>query len=212
VNKNSTVIAIAGASASGKSLMVDTIYKELLPQLGDSGITILKEDAYYKSQDHLCLDERKKTNYDHPDAFDHELLVKHIVELSAGKSIKSPIYCYKTHTRATDIVDVNPAKVIIVEGILLFTQAMLLDCFDIKVYMDTPLDVCLSRRIKRDMTERDRTIDSIVNQYSDTVRPMYFKFIKPTKELADISVSRGGENRIAIDLLKTKIKQLAISI
>ncbi len=209
--KKTTVIAISGASASGKSLLAETVYKELLPDLGIQGITILKEDSYYRAQDHLPMDERKKTNYDHPHAFDHVLLIKHIDELSAGNTVHCPVYCYKTHTRKAEVLELKPAKVVIVEGILLFSNKDLLSRFDIKVYMDTPLDLCLIRRIQRDGVERGRSLNSIIKQYSETVRPMFYQFIEPSRACADISVSRGGQNRIAIDLLKAKILQLSKS-
>jgi uridine kinase len=206
-----TIIAISGASASGKSLLADTVYKELLPDLGIDGITILKEDSYYRAQDHLSMDLRKKTNYDHPKAFEHELLIEQLDELIAGNTINCPVYCYNTHTRKSEIIELKPAKVVIVEGILLLSNKNLLDRFDIKVYMDTPLDLCLIRRIQRDVLERGRSLDSIIKQYSETVRPMFYQFIEPSKAWADISVSRGGKNRIAIGLLKAKISQLSKS-
>jgi len=206
-----TIIAISGASASGKSLLAETVYKELLPSLGVNGITVLKEDSYYRAQDHLSMGKRKETNYDHPNAFDHELLVEHLDELVAGNTIRCPAYCYSTHTRKTEVIELKPAKIVIVEGILLLSNKKLLDRFDIKVYMDTPLDLCLIRRIQRDVLERGRSLDSIIKQYTETVRPMFYQFIEPSKAWADISVNRGGKNRIAIDLLKAKINELSKS-
>jgi len=204
-----TVIAIAGASASGKSLFAETIYQELLPELGSNGISIIKEDCYYRDQSHLSMDERIQTNYDHPKAFEHELLSAQIKQLISQKNIECPIYCYKTHTRTTDTITVKPTKIILVEGILLLSNPQLRNCFDIKVYMDTPLDICLIRRIKRDTQERERTLESITTQYLATVRPMYHQFIEPSKEWADIVVTRGGKNRMAIEVLKAKIRQLS---
>lgn len=204
-----TVIAIAGASASGKSLLAETIYQELLPELGSDGISIIKEDAYYRDQSHLSLDERVKTNYDHPKAFEHELLSAHLAKLTAQQPINCPVYCYKTHTRTTETINVKPTKIILVEGILLLSNPQLRHCFDIKVYMDTPLDICLIRRIERDKKERDRSLESITNQYLTTVRPMYYQFIEPSKAWADILINRGGKNRMAIQMLKAKIRQLS---
>ena len=155
-----------------------------------------------------CL-ECHKADKDDPDAFEHELLVEHLDELIAGNTIRCPVYCYNTHTRKADVIELNPAKVLIVEGILLLSNKSLIDRFDIKVYMDTPLDLCLIRRIQRDVIERGRSLDSIIKQYSETVRPMFYQFIEPSKSSADISISRGGKNRIAIDLLKVKISQLS---
>ena len=203
-----TVIAIAGASASGKSLFAQTIYKELLPELGPDGISIIKEDAYYRDQSHLSMDERVNTNYDHPKAFEHELLSTHITELNTQQTIDCPVYCYKTHTRTTETLKVNPTRIILVEGILLLTNPELRERFHIKVYMDTPLDICLIRRIKRDTVERGRSIESITNQYLETVRPMYNQFIEPSKLWADIVITRGGKNRMAIEVIKAKIRQL----
>lgn len=204
-----TVIAIAGASASGKSLFAETIYQELLPELGPNGISIIKEDAYYREQSHLNMDERILTNYDHPNAFEHELLCAQLTTLISQQNIDCPVYCYKTHTRTQDTFTVKPTKIILVEGILLLSNPMLRDCFDIKVYMDTPLDICLIRRIERDTQERDRSLESITNQYLTTVRPMYHQFIEPSKAWADIIITRGGRNRMAIEVLKAKIRQLS---
>lgn len=206
---NTTVIAIAGASASGKTLFAGTIYQELLPELGAHGISIIKEDAYYRDQSHLSMQERIETNYDHPTAFEHELLSKHLTDLINQKDINSPVYCYKTHTRTKKTTLVKPTKIILVEGILLLSNPELRNCFDIKVYMDTPLDICLIRRITRDTQERERSLESITSQYLTTVRPMYHQFIEPSKAWADIVITRGGKNRMAIDVLKAKIRELS---
>jgi uridine kinase len=203
-----TVIAIAGASASGKSLFAQTIYDELLPELGENGISIIKEDAYYRGQDHLSMKERVDTNYDHPDAFEHTLLCEHLKSLTTNTSIDVPIYCYKTHTRLKEANVLSPTPIILVEGILLFSDQELRDCFDIKIYMDTPLDICLIRRIKRDIIERSRSIECITEQYLSTVRPMYHQHIEPSKSFADIVITRGGKNRMAIEVIKAKIRQL----
>lgn len=203
-----TIIAIAGASASGKTLFAQTIFDELLPELGDQGIAIIKEDSYYKDQSHLSFDERIVTNYDHPDAFEHSLISKHLVELQSGNAIECPTYCYKTHTRTDETNTIHSTPIILVEGILLFSNPKLREQFDIKVYMDTPLDICLLRRIKRDTEERGRDIESITNQYLETVRPMYYQHIEPEKSWADIVITRGGKNRMAIEVLKAKIRQL----
>ncbi|PCI53834.1 MAG: uridine kinase [Gammaproteobacteria bacterium] len=203
-----TVIAITGASASGKSLLAETIYYELLPELGSDGISLIKEDAYYRDQSHLTMNDRLNTNYDHPKAFEHELLNTHLTSLIAQQSIDCPIYCYKTHTRTSETIKIKPTKIILVEGILLLSNSQLRHCFDIKVYMDTPLDICLIRRIERDTKERERSLESITNQYLTTVRPMYYQFIEPSKVWADILITRGGKNRMAIEMLKAEIRQL----
>ncbi|MFD2166671.1 uridine kinase [Thalassotalea euphylliae] len=203
-----TLIAVVGASASGKSLFAQTIYDELLPELGHNAISIIKEDAYYRDQTHLEMEERVKTNYDHPNAFEHELLHDHLLSLIDGNAIESPVYCYKTHTRIDQTTPVKPTQIVLVEGIMLLTNPKLRDVFNIKVYMDTPLDICLLRRIKRDTIERDRTVESISEQYLSTVRPMYYQFIEPAKAHADIVITRGGKNRMAIEVIKAKIRQL----
>ena len=203
-----TIIAVTGASASGKSLFAQTIYDELLPELGPSGISIIKEDSYYKSQCHLSMEERIKTNYDHPSAFEHSLLSQHLTMLSTEKSVDIPTYCYKTHTRLDETLYLAPTPIILIEGILLFSDKELRDKFDIKIYIDTPLDICLVRRINRDTIERSRSIASITEQYLTTVRPMYHQHIQPNKPFADIVVTRGGKNRMAIEMLKAKIRQL----
>jgi len=209
IDSKPTVIAIAGASASGKSLFAETIYQELLPELGADGISIIKEDAYYRDQSNLSMEERIQTNYDHPKAFEHELLCAQITKLIAQENIECPVYCYKTHTRTSETITVKPTKIILVEGILLLSNPQLRNCFDIKVYMDTPLDICLIRRIERDTKERDRSLESITNQYLTTVRPMYYQFIEPSKAWADLVITRGGKNRMAIEVLKAKIRQLS---
>ena len=203
-----TIIAVTGASASGKSLFAQTIYDELLPELGADGIAIVKEDSYYKGQSHLSMAERVKTNYDHPSAFDHSLLSEHLSQLSAGQDVNIPTYCYKTHTRLEETQHLAPTSIILVEGILLFSNPELREKFDIKIYIDTPLDICLVRRISRDTVERSRSIESITEQYLTTVRPMYHQYIEPNKPFADVVVTRGGKNRMAIEMLKAKIRQL----
>nr|WP_041737519.1 uridine kinase [Colwellia psychrerythraea] len=204
-----TIIAIAGPSASGKTLFAKTIHDELIDELGDSGISIIYEDAYYRDQSHLSMQEREQTNYDHPSAFEHELLSEHLKKLTENQMINSPVYCYKTHTRLDESKKFLPTKIILVEGILLLSNKELRECFDIKVYMDTPLDICLIRRIKRDLVERNRSIESVTNQYLATVRPMYYQFIEPSKAWADIVITRGGKNRMAIEVIKAKIRQLS---
>jgi len=204
-----TIIAIAGPSASGKSLFASTVYQELLAELGGECIAILAEDAYYRDQSHLSLEQRILTNYDHPSAFEHELLVEHLRMLRQGQSIAMPQYSYKVHTRMEETIKVHPANVILVEGILLLTVEKLRAEFDISVFMDTPLDICLLRRMKRDIEERGRSLNSVIEQYETTVRPAYFEFIAPSRQHADLVVTRGGRNQIAMDIIKTKIRQLS---
>lgn len=202
------IIGIAGASASGKSLIASTIYKELKEKVGDHQIGVITEDRYYRDQSHLSMEERVKTNYDHPQALDHDLLCEHLEALVAGQPADVPVYSYSEHTRMGETTTMTPKKVIILEGILLLTDPRLRNLIHASVFMDTPLDICLLRRMKRDVAERGRTMDSVMEQYQKTVRPMFMQFIEPSKQYADIIVPRGGKNRIAIDVLKAHIARL----
>ncbi|MPS32065.1 MULTISPECIES: uridine kinase [Salinivibrio] len=207
-NHQCVIIGIAGASASGKSLIASTIYKELKEKVGDHQIGVITEDRYYRDQSHLSMEERVQTNYDHPQALDHDLLCEHLESLAAGQSVDVPVYSYSEHTRMDETTTMTPKKVIILEGILLLTDPRLRNLIHASVFMDTPLDICLLRRMKRDVAERGRTMDSVMEQYQKTVRPMFMQFIEPSKQYADIIVPRGGKNRIAIDVLKAHIARL----
>ncbi len=207
-SKQCVVIGIAGASASGKSLIAKTIYEELCRDLGTDQIGVIAEDAYYRDQGHLSMDQRVLTNYDHPKALDHELLCKHLQALKDGNPVDIPVYSYTEHTRTEEKVNLTPKKVIILEGILLLTDPALRDQMDASVFMDTPLDICFMRRLSRDVAERGRTMESVMSQYTETVRPMFLQFIEPSKQYADIIVPRGGKNRIATDILKARIQHL----
>lgn len=207
-SKQCVVIAIAGASASGKSLIAKTIYEELCRDLGTDQIGVIAEDAYYRDQGHLSMGERVLTNYDHPKALDHELLCQHLQALKDGNPVDIPVYSYTEHTRTDEKVNLTPKKVIILEGILLLTDPALRDQMDASVFMDTPLDICFMRRLSRDVAERGRTMESVMSQYTETVRPMFLQFIEPSKQYADIIVPRGGKNRIATDILKARIQHL----
>lgn len=207
-NHKCVIVGIAGASASGKSLIARTIYNELLEKVGDHQIGVITEDCYYRDQSHLSMPDRVKTNYDHPNALDHDLLCDHLEALLAGEAVEIPEYSYSEHTRTDNTTTFTPKKVIILEGILLLTDPRLRDLMHASVFMDTPLDICLLRRVKRDVEERGRTMDSVLKQYQKTVRPMFMQFIEPSKQYADIIVPRGGKNRIAIDVLKAHIAKL----
>lgn len=204
------IIGIAGASASGKSLIAQTIYEELVAELGAGEIGVISEDCYYKDQSHLTMEERVKTNYDHPSSMDHSLLVEHLGTLLKGQGVDLPQYSYTEHTRMAEVSHFAPRKVIILEGILLLTDRRLRDLMDASIFMDTPLDICLLRRLVRDVQERGRTMDSVLKQYQKTVRPMFLQFIEPSKQYADVIVPRGGKNRIAIDMLKARIRHMLI--
>ena len=193
------ILAISGASGSGKSLFTQNLALKLRQQARE--VLVLQEDHYYKAQDHLSMDERVETNYDHPDAFEHDLLNQHLIDLLSGKTIEYPEYCYKTHTRLAEKKQLEASPIIIIEGIMLLTQIQMFDQFDIKVFVDTPLDVCLMRRMLRDTQERGRSIESVATQYENTVKPMYHKFIEPSKNFADLIVPHGGENHLAVDVV-----------
>ncbi|MDP8098712.1 uridine kinase [Pasteurella atlantica] len=207
-NPSCIVIAIAGASASGKSLIATTIYNELKAELGIDDIGIISEDAYYRDQSHLEMEERVKTNYDHPSSMDHALLVSHLKALKSGENIEIPEYSYVEHTRLPTVCPFEPKRVIILEGILLLTDQKIRNEVDMSIFVDAPLDICFIRRLKRDMEERGRTMDSVITQYNKTVRPMFLQFIQPSKQFADIIVPKGGKNRVAINILKAQIRQL----
>ena len=200
------IIAIAGASASGKTLFTQTVVEELNAEFSNGELAVLEEDGYYRDQSHLPLKIREQTNYDHPRAFEHELLLEHLDQLKNGHAVEVPTYDYESHTRSSRTRAVPAANVILVEGILLLADEKLRSSFDIKVFIDTPLDICLLRRIQRDVTERGRSLQSVGQQYEATVRPMYHEFIQPSKEFADVVVTGGGRNRVAIEMVKQSIR------
>ncbi|QEH08540.1 uridine kinase [Histophilus somni] len=202
------IIAIAGASASGKSLIASTIHEELCNELGCEEIGIVTEDSYYKDQTHLSFEERIKTNYDHPNSMDRDLLIQHLCDLKKGKVVDIPVYSYVEHTRTQEVTRFEPKKVIILEGILLLTDERIRQEVNMSVFVDTPLDICFIRRLQRDMEERGRSLQSVIDQYKSTVRPMFLQFIEPSKQYADIVVPRGGKNRVAINMLKVQIQHL----
>lgn len=203
-SKSAIIIGIAGASASGKSLLANTIVNEL----GSDQVVVISEDSYYKDHSHMPFDERAKINYDHPDSIDHELLLEHLSLLQKGESVDVPIYNHAMHLRDSKTREIGQHAIIVLEGILLFVEKELRELMDIRIFMETALDICLIRRLKRDIKERGRTLDSVLKQYEETVRPMYLQFIEPSKRYADIIVPRGGGNRIAIDMIKAKMREL----
>lgn len=208
IEKSCIVIAIAGASASGKSLIASTIYKELKAELGEDDIGIISEDSYYRDQTHLAMEERIKTNYDHPNSMDHALLVSHLKSLKLGHAVDIPEYDYAEHNRKNTFTHFKPKKIIILEGILLLTDEQIRAELDMSIFVDAPLDICFIRRLQRDMQERGRSLESVITQYRETVRPMFLQFVQPSKQYADIVVPRGGKNRVAINILKAQIKEL----
>ena len=197
------VIGIAGGTGSGKSTMIRKIKEEFSDE-----ITILSHDFYYKQHNDIPFEERKKLNYDHPNAFDTDLMINHIKALKEWRSIERPVYDFTIHNRVDETVTVKPAKVIIVEGILIFENKELLDMFDIKAFIDTDADVRIIRRILRDVRERGRTMDSVVNQYLTTVKLMHEQFVEPSKKNADIIIPEGGYNVVALEMLNERIHAL----
>lgn len=195
------IIGIAGGTGSGKTTIAQNI-KEVFKD----DVAILCHDYYYKSNEGISLEERKKLNYDHPNSFDTDLLIEQVKTLKNGDIIHHPVYSFVEHTRLKETVEVKPAKVIIVEGILIFENKELCDLMDIKVFVDTDADVRIIRRLLRDVQERGRDLDSVVNQYLNTVKPMHEEFVDPSKRRADIIIPEGGSNAVALSMLLEKIR------
>ena len=195
------VIGIAGGSGSGKS----TVARKVTEALSRSSIAFLDMDAYYRNFAHLPMEERKRVNWDHPDAFDMELFAGQVRDLSAGRSIDKPVYDFVSHTRSARTERVNPADVLVLDGILLFVDELLRSLCDVKVFVDADADIRLIRRLRRDVQKRGRTLDDVITQYLETVQPMHLQFVEPSKRYADVIVPRGGHNTIAIEMIVAKI-------
>jgi len=198
------LIGIAGGTGSGKT----TVAKTIMEQLDNENIALIQQDAYYKDQSHLEFEERKKTNYDHPFAFDTELLIDHLQKLLDREAVEKPVYSFTRHTRTDETNTVEPREVIVLEGILILENEKLRDLLDIKLFVQTDNDVRFIRRLQRDMEERGRTVDSVIEQYLEMVRPMHQQFVEPSKKYADVIIPEGGYNKVAMDILITKIKTL----
>ncbi len=196
------LIGIAGGSGSGKT----TLANKLVECFGSDEVSILRHDNYYKRHDDITYEERTRLNYDHPDAFDTELLSEHIRMLKSGQPVQMPVYDYTVHNRSDEVVEVLPSPVIVLEGILIFAEKTLCDLMDIKVFVDTDADVRILRRILRDVKQRGRSLDSVVNQYLSTVKPMHEQFVEPSKRQADVIIPDGGYNRVALDMLIQRVR------
>jgi uridine kinase len=199
------VIGVAGGSGSGKT----TVVRRIIESIGDDQVTILEHDRYYRDRNDLRLEERAALNYDHPDSLETDLLVRHLHELRAGQPVQVPEYDFARHARQADTVTALPRKAIIVEGILIFADAALRGLMDVKVFVDADADTRFIRRLQRDISERGRTVPSVIEQYLGTVKPMHLEFVEPSKRYADIIVPVGGHNTVAIDMLLTLIRGLA---
>jgi uridine kinase len=197
------IIGIAGGSGSGKS----TVARRVAESIEAASVAFLDMDGYYRNFAHLPMEERRKVNWDHPEAFDWELLVTQLQALRNGQSVRKPVYDFVTHTRSDKTVDIPAADVIVIDGILLFADARVRDLCDVKVFVDADADIRLLRRIRRDIGQRGRPLEEILQQYQSTVRPMHLEFVEPTKRYADVIVPRGGHNIVAIEMIVAKIQR-----
>ena len=198
------LIGIAGGTGAGKTLVAQSIAEDL----GHDKVLLIEQDSYYRDLQKIPLGERENRNFDHPDAFDRDLLRQHLETLLAGGTIEMPVYDMRTHTRVADPLKVQSRPIIILDGLLILEDPTLRQLMDIKLYVDADPDIRFIRRLKRDLTERGRTLDSIIRQYESSVRPMHLQFVEPSKRYADLVIPEGGYNVVAIDLLKTKIRAL----
>jgi uridine kinase len=204
---HSLIVGIAGGSSSGKT----TVTRQIATALGEANIALLQHDSYYKDLAQFGGKQPSEINFDHPDAYDTTLLIQHLGELKNGKTIRQPVYSYTTYRRTGEEKCVEPKRIIIVEGILIFFEPELRDIIDVKVFVDTDDDERVLRRIRRDVLERGRTVESVTKQYMETVKPMHLEFVEPTKRWADVIIPRGGENRVAIDLVVRMLRSLDLA-
>ena len=202
MNSKPIVIGIAGGTGSGKT----SIANKIMQTFKDKSVLLIQQDSYYLDQSHITFEERLQTNYDHPKAFDNDLLMKQISQLKQYEAIEVPVYDYSRHTRSEKTIHLEPKEVIILEGILVLEDEKLCDLMDIKIYVDTDADIRILRRMVRDIEERGRTIESVIDQYLSVVRPMHNQFVEPSKRYADVIIPEGGKNRVAIDLVATRLK------
>jgi len=197
------IIGICGGTGSGKT----TVANRILQSVSANEVAFIQQDSYYRNLDQMPLDFRQRVNFDHPDALDNDLMVEHVRALKAGQAVDLPIYDFKNHARRRETLRMEPKLITIVEGILIFAETRLLEEMDIKVFVDTPDDIRFIRRLRRDIAERGRTADSVIEQYLATVRPMHMQFVEPSKRCADVIIPEGGHNLVSIDLLSGKIRE-----
>jgi uridine kinase len=197
------IIGIAGGTGSGKT----TVVNQILKHLPTDEVCVISQDSYYKATDNLSYDERTKINFDHPRAIDFDLIIEHLIDLKAGKTINQPVYSFVTHNRTKDVIITHPKKVIIVEGILIFNSKALRDLFDIKIFVHADTDERLIRRVRRDISERGRDIDEVLTRYQTTLKPMHQQFIEPTKNYADMIIPNDRFNTVAIDIVRSVINE-----
>jgi len=203
-NKTSLVIGIAGGTGSGKTTIADYI----LETVGPEKIAFLPHDAYYRDQTDLAYEERSQVNFDHPASLETELLIEHITNLRNQQTIHLPDYDFKTHSRTNKTIQINPQPIILIEGILILAEPELRNLFDLKIYVDTDADIRFIRRLKRDIEERGRTTESVIDQYLETVRPMHLDFVEPSKRYANVIIPEGGYNFVALDLIVARIESM----
>ena len=197
------IIGICGGTGSGKT----TVANRILASVSADEVVSLQQDSYYRNLADLPLDFRQTFNFDHPDAIDNDLFVEHVRALKAGRAVELPVYDFKTHTRKAETLRVEPKPIMIIEGILIFADSRLLEEMDIKVFVDTPDDIRFIRRLSRDVAERGRTVESVIEQYLTTVRPMHMQFVEPSKRKADVIIPEGGHNLVSIDLISGRIRE-----
>lgn len=197
------IIGICGGTGSGKT----TVARRILQCVGVEDVTCIQQDSYYRNLARMPLDHRHQANFDHPEAVDNDLLVEQIRMLKAGRAVELPIYDFRTHTRRAETMRIEPKPIVIVEGILIFAEPRLVAEMDIKIFVDTPDDIRFIRRLQRDIVERGRTVDSVIEQYFASVRPMHMQFVEPSKRIADVIIPQGGNNSVSIDLISSRIRE-----
>ncbi|MBA3442704.1 MAG: uridine kinase [Pyrinomonadaceae bacterium] len=197
------IIGICGGTGSGKT----TVARRILQCVGAEDVAFIQQDSYYLDLAQMPLDHRRRANFDHPDAINNDLMVEHVRALKAGQAVELPIYDFKTHTRRRETMLIEPKRIVIVEGILIFAELRLIEEMDVKIFVDTPDDIRFIRRLQRDIAERGRTVDSVIEQYFASVRPMHMQFVEPSKRLADVIIPEGGNNSVSIDLISSRIRE-----